>query len=314
MSISKQIKRLFTPGLHKTLVRASKQGKKRFLVVWNRGLGDIALGLFAFVDRVRQYIPDADITFLTRPDLEEGLGLLEGVNVIVVPFWKREDGTPSGSLTKKILKMIGINYKDYDLILNKIDPSGELRDSHGKLIPRLLWRSESDLLYRKYNLPSRAQHSTEHQIIGVHVNTETQQFYGYRKDWPEEKWKRLFERLSEKGTTVILLFGLNKKESFDLPNIVDLRGKTNLLEMLSIIKNCCNILITPDSGVLSIIYYLDVFFPITLISLWGDANQGIMKQAVPAPNKGLLHVPIIGKGKDTSNISVEEVLHKLHKQ
>jgi ADP-heptose:LPS heptosyltransferase len=121
----------------------------------------------------------------------------------------------------------------------------------------------------------------------------------------------LFERISERTNSKIILFGVNKTDHFYLPSIVDLKGKTSVIEMLSIIKNRCNVLIAPDGGVLSLIYYLDVFSPITVISLWGDANQGILKQAVPSPNKGLVHMPIIGKGNDISNISVEEVFSKI---
>lgn len=121
----------------------------------------------------------------------------------------------------------------------------------------------------------------------------------------------LFEKLSEKSDTKIILFGHSKTDSFNLSSIIDLRGKTSLVEMLSTIKNCCNILIAPDGGVLSITYYLDVCFPITVISLWGDSNQGILKQSVPSPNTGLKHISIIGRGKDVSNIKVEEVMKEI---
>ncbi len=302
MPISVKIKRLFTPGLSKVLSKAARRGDKKFLVAWNRGLGDIPLGLYAFVDRVRRYIPDASITFLTRPELKDAFSLLEGPEVVIVPSWQRKDGTPTIPAIKDTLKTIGIDPRHYDVILNKVDPKGELRDCWGKLIPRLRWRNEYDRLWERFKLSW-----LKHQFICVHINTETQQFYGYRKDWPVENWRKLFERLSNKSDIRIILFGLNKTESFNLPSVIDLRGETTLLEMLSIIKNCCNILIAPDGGVLSITYYLDVYFPITVISLWGDLNQGILKQAVPSPNFGLVHIPVIGMGKDVSRISVDEV-------
>ncbi|MEW6162062.1 MAG: glycosyltransferase family 9 protein [Nitrospirota bacterium] len=284
---------------------AVRRRDKKFLVAWNRGFGDIPLGLYAFVDRVKQYIPEAEITFLTRPELEEAFRLLEGVEVIVVPSWKRKDGTPTIPVIKETLKTMGIDYKYYDVILDKVDPTGELRDYWGKLIPRLKWKDEYDNLWKRFNLQDSSFY------IAAHVNTETQQFYGYKKDWPVDSWKMLFEKLSEKSDTKIILFGHSKTDSFNLSSIIDLRGKTSLLEMLSIIKNCCDILIAPDGGVLSITYYIDVYFPITVISLWGDANQGIMKQAIPSPNIELKHIPIIGKGKDISKISVDEVYNTL---
>lgn len=38
-----------------------------------------------------------------------------------------------------------------------------------------------------------------------------------------------------------------------------------------------------------------------------------MKEAVPSPNKGLPYIPIIGRNKDISNISVDEILLKILK-
>lgn len=302
MSIFKQLKRLRTSSLSKALTRASLRGDKHFLVAWNRGLGDIALGLYAFVDRVRQYIPEATITFLTRPDLEDAFGLLGDVNIIIVPAWKRKDGTPTIPVIKKTLETMGVNHAHYDLILDKIDPIGELKDCWGKLIPRLRWKDEYDELWKRFNLPV-----ANRQVIGVHLNTETQQFYGYTKDWPLQNWRKLFEMVCKDPDVCITLFGLKKTHLFHHPSIIDIRGETSLLEMLSIIKNCCTILIAPDGGVLSITYYLDVHFPITLISLWGNSNQGILKQAVSSPNPGLTHIPVIGRGKDVSRISVDEI-------
>jgi len=150
----KRIKRLFTPSLSRVLSKAARRGNKKFLVVWNRGLGDIPLGLYAFVDRVR-HIPDASITFLTRSDLKDAFSLLEGVDIVIVPWWQRRDGTPTIPVIRDTLKTIGIVPTHYEVIMNSVDPVGELRDCWGKLIPRLKWRDDFDSLYKKFNL----QHS-----------------------------------------------------------------------------------------------------------------------------------------------------------
>lgn len=304
MSIARQLKRFFMSGLNRILSKAAKRGYKRFLVAWNRGLGDIPLGLFAFVNRVKQYIPEPEITFLTRPELEDAFQLLEGVSVIVAPSWKREDGTPTISGIKKTINIMGIDQKDFDVILNKVDPKGELKDCWGKLIPALKWKNNYDTLWKNFDIKCLSG-----KLIGVHIDTETQKFYAHKKDWPPENWQMLFKKLSENRDIKIILFGIRKTSSFDLPSVIDLRGKTSLLEMLSVIKNCCSILIAPDGGVLSITYYLNVNFPITVISLWGDPNQGILKQAVASPNIGLRHIPLTGRGNDISNITAEDVFN-----
>jgi ADP-heptose:LPS heptosyltransferase len=279
------------------------RGHKNFLVVWNRGLGDIPLGLYAFMRRMRQHIPEATVTFLTRPELGEAFHLLEGVQVITAPSLKREDGIPAIPVIRGMLESMGIPCTTYDAILVNIDPTGELRDTWGSLIPRLTWKDEYDALWRRFSFVESLFY------IGAHVNTETQSFYGYRKDWPRENWERLFDRICSSHPDVrVILFGVKKTDRFAHPSLIDLRGETSLLEMLSVIKNCCRILIAPDSGVLSITYYLDVNFPITVISLWADPKQGVLKQGVPSPNPGLNHIPLIGSGNDVSRINADEIL------
>ena len=52
--------------LDRLLKKASSERKQKFLIVWNRGLGDIALGLYALVYRIKSVMPAAHIAFLTR--------------------------------------------------------------------------------------------------------------------------------------------------------------------------------------------------------------------------------------------------------
>ena len=79
-------------------------------------------------------------------------------------------------------------------------------------------------------------------------------------------------------------------------------------QMLSIIKNCCSHLVVPDSGVLSLTYFIDQSFPLTIVSLWADPLQGVLKQNVASPNPLLVHHPLIAKDGDLKNVSVEQVL------
>jgi ADP-heptose:LPS heptosyltransferase len=286
--------------LDRLLKRYAKEGRKSFLIPWNRGLGDIALGLYTYVLRIKTFIPDAQITFITRDELVEGFRLLGDVDVIGVP-WQR--GFPVD--LAETLKKLAIEASDYDEILEKVNPTKWLSWQIGRIVPKLKWETAYDSLHKRFNL------DPEGRYVGVHVSSETGQFYKYRKDWPLERWQELLKRITGEKNLKVILFGNKKDHAFESPHITDLRGDTGLLEMLSIIKNRCCLLIAPDGGVLSITYYLDTFFDIKVISLWGDARQGVLKQGVRSPNAGLKHVAIKGAKGNVSGISVETVLAEI---
>jgi UDP-N-acetylglucosamine/UDP-N-acetylgalactosamine diphosphorylase len=281
------------------LKRCARRGGKRILIGWNRGLGDIALGLYAIVQRAREYIPDAEIVFLTRENLRDGFSLLEGVTALIDPEWKR--GQPND--VRASLRKMGIDPKSFDLIIEKPSPTDWVRWQRGKVVPRLKWNRANDDLWKRFGL------SDEFTYIGVQAVAETN--YGLWRNWPIERWRELFDRLGKFEKVKILLFGFGNDPQFPHHNVIDLRGKTNLFELLSIIKNRCRALILPDSGVLSMAYYLDENFPIQVISLWGDPNHGVLKQAVSSPNRLLNHEPLVGRLRDLSTVSVQDVISRL---
>ncbi len=276
--------------------RLRKVRGERILITWNRGLGDIPLGLYALVHRIREFIPKAQITFLTRQDLQDGFSLLYDVTAVACVHWRRgvafdlDDTLAQHQLARS----------SFDLILENPDPTYWVNWQLGSLVPRLKWDQAWDAL--------QAPFLGEGSYIGVHVQTET--VYGYEKNWPLTQWRELFSKLTALGFRV-LLFGFQPTDDFVMGGVTDLRGRTNLFEMLSIIKNRCTHLIVPDSGVLSLTYYLDVQFPIRIVSLWADPRQGVLKQNVPSPNKALQHIPLLGRSENLSTLSVEEVMKAL---
>lgn len=280
------------------LQAARLKNKKKFLFCWNRGLGDISLGLYGICLRVRKFIPDAEIYFLTRKDLAEAFQLLPRVHTLVDKRWKRGDPID----IDQSLEQLHLKRKDFDIIIEKPDPTRWLVRDIGKTIPRLHWRAEWDDISRRFSLPS--------DCIGVHINTETGSYYGYEKNWPSDSWKKLFQFIRKKGKKIIL-FGLESRGQFADSGCIDLCGQTTIFEALSIIKNHCDILIAPDSGILSLVYYVDCDFHLRIISLWADAKQGILRQKVASPNQGLKHIPLIAPKRCLANITVshiEEVL------
>lgn len=294
------IKRLFFPNpFDAKLKRCAKKGGTKVVLGWNRGLGDIALGLFAMIQRIRELVPKAEITFLTRSNLKDGFSLLKEIEVIIDPDLQRgQCWDLSHSLRK-----IGKDPKSFDLLIGRPSPSEWVTWQRGKLTPRLAWDESFEDLWKKFDLPEGFIY------IGVQVVVETT--YGPWRNWPVAYWEQLFLRLEQLPNVKVLLLGGDEKTTFSNKNLIDLRGKTSLFELLSIVRHFCTKMILPDSGILSMVYYIDVSFPIHVISLWGDPNHGILKQAVASPNPQLKHTPLIGNLRDLSSVSVDKMMDVL---
>lgn len=268
--------------------------KKTFLLCWNRGLGDLPLGLYGICAHIRKIIPNAAIWFLTRNDLAKAFELLPQVEVLIDKRWKRGSSID----VDDSLQQLGLERENFDVIIEKPDPTRWLASDIGKMIPKLSWEKEWDALSKPFSLPS--------DCIGIHINTETSAYYGYEKNWPISSWKNLFESIGQKGKRIIL-FGLQPNDQFTNFGCINLCGKTTIFEALSIIKNHCTILIAPDSGILSLVYYLNSDFPLKVISLWADPRQGILRQRVASPNRYLQHIPLVAPKQSLENITVHHV-------
>lgn len=298
----KKVWEAFRPNPFDALLKkAHGSSQSRFLIAWNRGLGDIPLGLYALVHRVRHFIPHASITFLTRKDLAPLFEMLEGVNVLIGSKWKR--GEPLDMAQALEEHQLKLDF--FDIILERPDPTKWFKWQLGTLTPKLKWNEKWDALADKYGL------SKEEVYIGVHVDTETGTYYGYEKNWPLTSWQELFNRIQKEKKGKILLFGMKKEPAFLMDHVIDLRGQTSVFEMLSVIKNYCRYLVAPDSGVLSVAYYIADDFPIRVVSLWADPRQGVLRQKAPSPNSQFVHRPLIGQNDRVANISVENAYKAL---
>lgn len=285
MSFFKKFVRPFRPYLFRLFLLILKMRKKKnILILWNRGLGDIALGLYGLNLRIKEIIPDCQITYLTREDLAIGFSFLKNCQYIVDPEMKRGC---KYTISKKFIDA-------FDYCLLKPNPTDWLIDLLSTLTPKL----EIENLEPNFSKSK----------IGIHVQSETGQFYGYEKNWPKDAFLELIKKLNQKGIRPVL-FGLKKDTFFQQVDAEDRRGELDLSSVMKKIIHECHTLIAPDSGILSLFYYFTQPNPIHVISLWSDPNQGILKQNVPSPNPLLKHTPLIEK--DLKNLSVEKVLKHL---
>ena len=273
----------------RTLSTAVRSRRHRFVFGWNRGLGDIALGLVPLFLRIRAADPHARIEVVTRADLAQPFELA-GVDAIhVVPELARGTAVDLSA----IAGADAVAFADPD-------PTRWLDGRRREHPPRLAWRAQWNAL-----ADGLVDDDPDVVTVGAHVASETAQYYGYVKDWPADRFGALFSRFPS-GVRFVL-FGNEARATFTQPNLVDLRGRTSFLEVLSVLRNRCRVLVAPDSGVLTAAYYLDQAFPLDVISLWSDPRQGVLKQDCDSPNTLLRHVAIEGAGEDVRNIAVDTV-------
>lgn len=290
--------RCFGNEFERAMRRAGNRDNPRVLLYWNRGLGDIALGLCAVIARIRDNLPNARITVLTREDLQDAFAMTRVDQVLVWPGLARGDAE---GFTRSCAAL-GVAPRDFDITFDRPNPTAWLADSLGQFVPRLRWPGEWNALADRFE-----GIASDRPVILAHVSSETGQFYGYVKDWPTDRWQELFSRIGEHHKVQWVLIGHSQPQTFERRDVIDLRGRTSLPEVLSMVRNRAQILVAVDSGILSIAYYVDEQYPLEVVSLWSDPRQGILKQGVVSPNALLRHRHLVGDDEDVRKLPVDRV-------
>lgn len=282
----------------RALRAALHAGRHEFAFGWNRGLGDVALGVVPLFARIRAVDPASRIVVFTRADLADAFRLTDADAVHVVA------GAARGSTIDPVAHAaaMGVPLSPSATVFADPDPTRWIDGRRQEFPPSLRWNPDWNA--RADRLVPAADGTID---IGAHVSSETAQYYGYVKDWPAARWRELFARVSAGRNVRWLLFGSAADVAFVQPDVVDLRGRTDFLDLLALIRTRCRVLVAPDSGVLTAAYYLAQSFPLDVVSLWSDPRQGILKQDCPSPNPELRHVALVGRGDDVRNLSVGEV-------
>jgi len=288
--------RTFGTAFDRAMARARADARKRFLFFWNRGLGDIALGLVPLFLRIRHEVKGATIEVITRAELRAAFELAGADAIHVIPALDREARVE----LPRACDALGIDLDQFAAAFDYPDPNRWLDGRRRQNPPVLAWKPEWDRLAGRFDIPRRRR------VIGAHVSAETGAYYGYVKDWPPDAWARLFARFADNRVQWVL-FGNRDDRQFDGANLTDLRGTTTFPDVMSLVRNRLTTLVAPDSGILTMAYYLDAEFPLDVISLWSDPRQGILLQGCPSPNARLRHTPLVASGEDLRNLSVDAV-------
>ncbi len=290
--------RLLGTALDRAVRRLTRDPRRSILFCWNRGLGDVALCLVPIFARIRREVPGARIAVVTRPELADPFGMTDADDVRIVAGLDRDAPIREAD----IHSATGLEPRDFAVVFTYPDPNRWLAGRRTEFPPSLSWDPRWDS-YADRLLPAMAATIT----VGAHVDSETARYYRYRKDWPPAAWRELFDRFDDRPDIRWVLFGRSPASVYARNDVVDLRGRTGYLELASVIRNRCRVLIAPDSGVLTTAYYLAARFPLEVVSLWSDPRQGILLQGCASPNPLLHHVPLIGRDEQAANIPVDEV-------
>lgn len=277
---------------------AARESRSEFVFGWNRGLGDIALGLVPLFLRIRARCPGSRITVYTRADLVQAFALTDADAVFGVPDAVRGQPIDPNAAAASM----GSPLPAYATVFADPDPTRWLDGQRQAFPPVLHWNPEWDALADRF-----LSGAAPRLVIGAHVHSETAQHYGYVKDWPEASWRALLARYPQDSGVQWVLFGHAAASALPQANVLDLRGRTDFLELLAIIRKRCRVLVAPDSGILTVAYYLDGNFPLDIVSLWSDPRQGVLKQGCASPNPGLRHTALMGPQEDVRNLAVETV-------
>jgi ADP-heptose:LPS heptosyltransferase len=274
----------------------------RIVFYWNRGLGDIALGLVPMFARAAQKLPGASIEVVTRAELAEPFRLTDAKTIHVVPGLERAERIGAATACARL----PADPRAGALAIDAPDPTRWLAVASHPAPPRLHWSAAFDALAAPL-----VDRDDTRPWIAVHASTETAEHYRYVKDWPAESWRALFVSASRRHDARFVLLGHARTPDLAAPNVIDLRGRTRFLQMLALVRTRCTALLAPDGGILNAVYFLDAVFPITVVSLWSDPRQGLLKQRAASPNPRLVHVPLVGAGDDVRTIAPDDVLAAL---
>ncbi|CAG0964815.1 hypothetical protein BURK1_00907 [Burkholderiales bacterium] len=286
----------------RALALAARERRRRVVYFWNRGLGDIALGLVPMFARAAARLPGASIEVVTRADLAEAFRLTDARAVHVVPGLSRGEPVTAAEACARL----PADPRAGSLAVDAPDPTRWLAAARRPAPPRFRWDPAHDALAARFVDPGDPR-----PWIAVHASTETAQHYRYVKDWSAGAWSALFREAARRHDIRFVLLGHGREPALEGENVIDLRGRTGLLELLALVRMRCAALIAPDGGILNAVYFLDAAFPITVVSLWSDPRQGLLKTRAASPNPGLVHVPLIGEGNDVRAIAPADALAAL---
>ncbi|MBI5345719.1 MAG: lipopolysaccharide heptosyltransferase II [Chlamydiae bacterium] len=153
-------------------------------------------------------------------------------------------------------------------------------------------------------------------IIGLNPGAA----FGEAKCWPMSRYKEVAKKLLQDPNNGVIVFGDNKQRDLidecfkDVPEIINLSGKTGLRELMALIS-LCDVFLTNDSGPMHIAAALNI----PLVAIFGSTSEvltGPCSDSAIVINKKVKCSPCFKRKcpidfKCMNNIHVDEVLKKI---
>jgi ADP-heptose:LPS heptosyltransferase len=299
------------------LKRAKEKQAKRFVTAWIRGLGDVSMILSEAVKYIKSEIPDAEITLMVRPGLDEVAKWIGGLNeIITIDDWDREQtigsiwglAYPTPWQIKKMVDRLNLG-KSFDLILPY--PLGKwwFRNAY-RLRPSLKWTAHEAQCGRF--IIDRLFAKKDKFVVTINSSTGTESYYQYNRDWGYQNFKTLISSILESISEARVIL-VDKDRTGEYPaneRLFDARGRFSISESISIIANS-DLFICLDTGPPNLVYFMEGV-SLNIIALLGQSHS-FFKYDNPPASKNILMKKIYGRDHLIENISVETVLQEVLK-
>jgi ADP-heptose:LPS heptosyltransferase len=294
------------------LGRAERRGARRFATAWVRGLGDVPFIVGEFVRYVRNRIPDAEVSVLVRPGLEQACRWIEGVRrVVVVEDWTREQTLssrwglafpPPWEIQRALAARNLI--RECDAILPY--PLGRWYDRDPLVRrPRLVW-TEAERAFGRTFL-DRVFPTPNRFVIALDTQIGTSRYYDFNKEWGAARFAVLITSLLRAIPECRLVL-VDARKTGAAPGdtrVHDARGTLSVAQSMSVIANA-DLFIGLDAGPANLIYFLDGI-AMDLIVLLGRTDCFTPLRYPPASANVRL-TTVVGPGQDILAIRPEAVL------
>jgi len=256
---------------------------ERIIINFPTNFGDTVIGL-PVLDRIRASYLQAKITAIVSPRTKDFLSQNSFVDKVVVfdKLWNIKQKTRfSLSLRGKYDLIVDLKNSFLPVILGAKRRTpffrGFLKNVHAKdtylrIAGRLIKNNEAQVPRSVFNLDAESKEKWDRLKMPPSIFIVCSSLSSL-KCYPYEYLKKVIQSLIIDKFSVVILGEKQDEQLYrdllDLPQVVNLAGKTTLADVFYLLKNYARLLLCVDSGVLHLGSYLNI----PIVALFGPTNH-----------------------------------------